>query len=305
MIEWKKPLPEDLPLMRSLIGQSGAEGSDANAANIFLLREKYNIKIAFAAGSLLRLYTGTRLPGRSGVTFPLGGDTEKALDILEEDRQNLGKPARFIFLTEQQRDILARRYPEMRFETTEDNSDYMYTASHLSELAGKKNMKKRNHVSRFCREYPDYEIRFLGRKPDEQLLRDITDVEEKWFALQTERVDSSFVERLEIYEACRLWDVLELYGAVIYVAGEAAAMTIASQTSPGCFDIHFEKCYGDYAQNGGFAMINKSFAQIIKEQFGAEWINREEDIGLAGLRKAKLSYHPDKMLRKYHTVKEG
>lgn len=82
-------------------------------------------------------------------------------------------------------------------------------------------------------------------------------------------------------------------------------MTIASQTSRGCFDIHFEKCYGEYAQNGGFAMINKVFAQKLTEDCGAEWINREEDIGLAGLRKAKLSYHPDKMLQKYHTVKEG
>lgn len=298
-------MPEDLPGMRALIGESGAEGSDANAANIFLLREKYNIKIAYAGGSLLRLYTGTRLPGRCGVTFPLGGDTEKALDILDEDRKKLGKPAGFIFLTEGQRDILSQRYPEMRFETTGDNSDYMYTAPHLSELAGKKNMKKRNHVSRFCREYPDCEIRFLERSPDEQLLHDVTEVEEKWFALQSERVDSSFVERLEIYEACRHWDELELCGAVIYVAGEAAAMTIASQTSRGCFDIHFEKCYGEYAQNGGFAMINKVFAQKLTEDCGAEWINREEDIGLAGLRKAKLSYHPDKMLQKYHTVKEG
>ena len=52
-------------------------------------------------------------------------------------------------------------------------------------------------------------------------------------------------------------------------------------------------------------MINKSFAERIADRYGAEWINREEDIGLAGLRKAKLSYHPDKMLQKYHMVKEG
>jgi hypothetical protein len=128
-------------------------------------------------------------------------------------------------------------------------------------------------------------------------------VEERWFAAQTERVDSTFVERLEIYEACRYWEELGLIGAVVYAEEIPVAMTIASEISRGCFDIHFEKCYGDYAQAGGFAAINRYFAEYLVRERGAQRINREEDIGLEGLRRAKMAYRPDKMLEKYHTVR--
>ena len=309
MIDWKVPELSDMPDMRRAIEEAGVMGSDANAANIFLLREKYNIKIAFAAGALVRLYTGTRLEGRGGITFPLGGDTEKALELLEADCVEREKPARFIFLTDEQREIVAAHYPDMILDTTDGNSDYTYSAEHLSQLKGKENEKKRNRVSRFKREYPNMEIRFSDEDSDDMLtgalLADMTCVEEKWFALQEERPDSSFLERVEIYEACKHWEELGLLGAVIYVADVPVAMTIASRTSEGVYDIHFEKCYGDYAQAGGFAVINKLFAEHLVEKYGAKWINREEDIGLEGLRRAKMAYRPDKMLVKYHSVKQA
>ena len=304
MIDWRVPALEDVRKMRQLSEEAGVMGSDANAVNIYLLREKYNIKIAYVAGALVRLYTGTRLEGRGGITFPLGGDTDKALQILEEDCAERAKPARFIFLTEEQRDIVSRSYSDMIFDTAEGNSDYTYTAEHLALLKGKDNEKKRNRVSRFKRVYPDMEIRFAEADPDASLLEDMVCVEERWFALQSERLDSSFLERIEIYEACKLWRELGLSGAVIYVGGVPVAMTMASKTSEGVYDIHFEKCYGDYAQAGGFAVINRLFAEHLLEKHGARWINREEDIGLEGLRRAKMAYRPDLMLEKYHTRKE-
>ncbi len=304
MIDWRVPTLEDVQKMRQLSEEAGVMGSDANAVNIYLLREKYNIKIAYVAGALVRLYTGTRLEGRGGITFPLGGDTDKALQILEEDCIEREKPARFIFLTEEQRGIVSRHYPDMVFDTAEGNSDYTYTAEHLALLKGKENEKKRNRVSRFKRLYPDMEIRFAGDDPDAALLEDMVCVEERWFALQSERLDSSFLERIEIYEACRLWSELGLLGAVIYVGEVPVAMTMASKTSAGVYDIHFEKCYGDYAQAGGFAAINKLFAEHLLEEHEASWINREEDIGLEGLRRAKMAYRPDLMLEKYHSRKE-
>ena len=305
MIDWRTPTLADLPEMRRLIGISGAGASDTSAVNIYLLREKYNIKISFENGMLFRLYTGTRLAGRIGVTFPLGdGDASAALDRLAESAKAHGKPLRFIFLTEEQRDIVSAHFPGMEFETDEGNWDYTYTAAHLAELKGKENEKKRNRVNRFGREYPDREIRFYEKENPAFFTRDMISVEERWFSSQYERVDSAFVERLEIYEACREWEKLGLLGAVVYVDGIPAAMTIASEISPGKYDIHFEKCYGDYAQAGGFAVINKCFAEHLVNEHGAEWINREEDIGLEGLRRAKSAYRPDKMLVKYHTKGE-
>ncbi len=89
---------------------------------------------------------------------------------------------------------------------------------------------------------------------------------------------------------------MSLSGGIIYVNDVPVAMTIASYISKDVVDIHFEKCIGEYAFNGGYAAINQMFAQSLK---GCPYINREEDINIAGLRKAKESYHPKIMLRKY------
>ena len=303
MIRWKTPATEDVPEMRRILAASGAQGSDSCASNIFLLREKYNIKTAMENGTLFRLYTGTRLEGRNGMGFPLGGDTGAALEALITDCKEKGKPVRFIYLTQEQKQILSGSCPGMIFDTYDGKFDYMYEARHLAGLEGRRNSKKRNRINLFEREYPDYEIRFFDDKDDGSFLQDMIGVEEKWFERLSERVDSVFVERLEIYEACRYWKELGFTGAVIYVKGEPAAMAIASEISPGIFDINFEKCYGDFARAGGFAVINRYFAQYLIEKHGAKWINREEDIGLEGLRRAKMAYHPDRMLQKYHTRK--
>lgn len=303
MLDWRTPTVDDVDEMRKCVSAAGAAGSDCSPVNIFLLKEKYNIKIAFRDGFLFRWYTGNRMPGRCGVTFPLGsGDTAGALQLLAEDRAELGEELSLIFLTAGQRDAVAEVFPDMEFGTDEGNSDYTYTAEHLAVLSGKDNEKKRNRVNKFIRQYDDWEIRFAEDDNPTFFTRDMISVEERWFASQEERVDSAFVERLEIYDACKYWDRLGLLGAVIYADGAPAAMTIASEISPGNFDIHFEKSWGDYAQAGGFAVINKYFAAYLAEKHGAQWINREEDIGLEGLRRAKMAYRPDLMLEKFHTV---
>ena len=88
-------------------------------------------------------------------------------------------------------------------------------------------------------------------------------------------------------------------GAILYVEGMPVGMTMASQIIPGVWDIHFEKVIDEYANNGGYAVINKMFAETLA---GARLINREEDIGIEGLRKAKLSYYPLTILDKCHAT---
>ena len=78
-------------------------------------------------------------------------------------------------------------------------------------------------------------------------------------------------------------------------------MTLASEITPGVWDIHFEKVIGEYAVNGGYAIINRLFAESLVA-VGAKLINREEDINIEGLRKAKLSYYPQTILDKTHIV---
>lgn len=303
MLEWKRPEISDVEKIRQILYRTGEKGSDVSAANIFLLREKYNIRIAIKDGFLFRSYTGNRLPGRNGIAFPVGnGDIKKAVKELSRDRRERGLPLKYIFLTEQKKEWLLEQRTKTEFFTDSGNADYLYTAEHLGLLAGKKNHKKKNRVEHFRKMYPDFLVMFIKADNFYMFTKDIIAVEEEWFAAQEERIDSSFVERLEIYDACKFFRELGLIGAVMYVEERPVAMSLASEISQGVYDVHFEKCYGEFARAGGFAAINQVFSKYLYEKRGAVWINREEDIGLAGLRKAKLSYHPDLILDKYHTI---
>jgi DNA-binding transcriptional regulator YhcF (GntR family) len=102
------------------------------------------------------------------------------------------------------------------------------------------------------------------------------------------------VSRTPIREAIRK---LELEGLVLYVGGQAVAMTMGSRLDAETFDIHFEKADTDYP--GAYALINRSFARHIREHHPeVKFLNREDDMGIEGLRKAKLSYHPHHMVEK-------
>ena len=301
MLNWRTPQAEDIGLMYQYMEKTGAISSDTSPVNIFLLKEKYNIRIAEQDGFLFRKYSGTSMPGRNGIAFPVGdGDISHAVELAVKDRRERNREPSFIFLTEEQSKIIEET-GGFEMCTDRGNSDYLYTADHLAELTGSENRKKRNRVNRFERLYPDMRMQ-VSTSFEEKFCVDLLKVEERWFEDQESREDSAFVERQEIYDACRYWDALGLIGAVVYSEDDTpVAMTLASKISEGAFDIHFEKCYGEYAQAGGFSYINKHFADHLRKEFGAKWINREEDIGLEGLRRAKMSYNPDLLLTKYHT----
>ena len=104
-------------------------------------------------------------------------------------------------------------------------------------------------------------------------------------------------------EALENFDALGMKGVILYVGEVPVGMTMASEIIPSVWDIHFEKVIGEYADNGGYAVINKLFAEKLFTA-GVSLINREEDIGLEGLRKAKLSYYPLTILDKYHVTSQ-
>lgn len=78
-------------------------------------------------------------------------------------------------------------------------------------------------------------------------------------------------------------------------------MSLASAINNTTVDIHFEKAISEYAKNGAYAVINQEFAKTLSQTF--KYINREEDLGIEGLRKAKLSYYPAKILEKWTAIK--
>ena len=329
MINFKAPELSDRVAVANAVADSGYTGSDASFANIFLLRQKYGTQIAMQEGFLFRYYNGQG--SRRGYAFPLGeGDAGAAIALIAEDARESGRPLEFCLVDEPRAQILREYFktagsngaePLLHFTENRGDSDYIYSAEGLATLAGNQYKKKRNHISRFNRTYLDYEIRPLTPSNFDDALA----VEKSWLKVESlgesgdsdcectcECREAAWAERSEdeksrhaeycaIVEALENFDVLGMKGAVLYVGGVPAGMTMASEIAPGAWDIHFEKVIDEYAVNGGYAIINKLFAERLVAA-GAKFINREEDINIEGLRKAKFSYYPQTILDKTHIV---
>lgn len=298
MLEWSIPEAEDEDWINSCIAVSGTMASDASFANIYLLRNKYSTKISRYKDFIIRKYSGKG--ARCGYTFPLGkGDVAKALAEIEKDAKECGERLQFAFVTEEQKEVLENAMPA-RFCYSNDagDSDYIYLRSELASLSGKAFHKKKNHFSKFVRTYPDYKYYEIGACN----IYDAQKVADAWYYEHLQDEDASqLAEYKAIKEALENFEELGLIGGIIYVNDSPCAMTIASKINENTVDVHFEKAVGEYALNGGYAAINKLFSEKLD---GVTWLNREEDIGIEGLRKAKLSYRPKIMLKKYSAVEK-
>ena len=298
MLEWSIPEAEDEDWINSCIAVSGTMASDASFANIYLLRNKYSTKISSYKDFIIRKYSGKG--ARCGYTFPLGkGDVAKALAEIEKDAKECGERLQFAFVTEEQKEVLENAMPA-RFCYSSDagDSDYIYLRSELASLSGKAFHKKKNHFSKFVRTYPDYKYYEIGACN----IYDAQKVADAWYYEHLQDEDASqLAEYKAIKEALENFEELGLIGGIIYVNDSPCAMTIASKINENTVDVHFEKAVGEYALNGGYAAINKLFSEKLD---GVTWLNREEDIGIEGLRKAKLSYRPKIMLKKYSAVEK-
>ena len=326
MLHFRPPEISDRIAVTSAVAEAGYMGSDASFANIYLLRKKYDTEIALQEGFLFRYYNGQG--SRKGYAFPLGADDPRAaLALIAQDAAESGRPLEFCLVDEPRAQIL-RDYFSMsasvtiRFAENRGDSDYLYSAESLANLPGTTYRKKRNHISRFSRTYANYELREITSEN----MADALQVEKLWmnngaaaessepcepsceceeaaWAERSEDEKSRFAEYCAIQESLQHFDALGMKGAILYVEGKPVGMTMASQIILGVWDIHFEKVIDEYANNGGYAVINKMFSATLS---GARLINREEDIGIEGLRKAKLSYYPLTILDKCHaTVLSG
>ncbi len=326
MIPFKSPELNDREAAAKAVADSGYTGSDAGFANIYLLRKKYGTLIAFQDGFLFRYYNG--VGSRRGYAFPLGaGDPQAALKWIADDARATGRPLEFCLVDEPRAQILREFFnadadsaeAAINFEENRGDSDYIYSAENLATLAGNLYHKKRNHISRFNRTYGQFELCHITPENVDVAL----DIEKQWLksvagetaceptceceeaarAECSEDEKSRMAEYCAIEESLRHFDALGMKGAILYAGEVPVGMTMASEIIPGVWDIHFEKVIGEYADNGGYAVINKLFAERLVAA-GAKFINREEDIGLEGLRKAKLSYYPLTILDKYHVTSQ-
>lgn len=205
-------------------------------------------------------------------------------------------PGRFAPLSvgDMQRHALGTGSPhagKFQFTADRDYADYLYLRTDLATLAGKKFQSKRNHVNKFKRTY-NYE--YTPITPDR--IQECLDLEAEWCkANNCDQHEGTGNERRALVYALHNFEELGLTGGILHVDGKIAAFTFGMPINQDTFGVHVEKA--DTSINGAYAMINYEFANHIPEQY--VYLNREEDLGIEGLRKAKLSYQPAIIMEKY------
>lgn len=179
---------------------------------------------------------------------------------------------------------------EFQLFESENSAEYLYSTDALANLSGKKYHSKRNHIAAFSKQY-----NWSFEEINEQNKNEILEISDNWISDNEKTNDTSInTDRDGIEMLLNNFAAFKARGGIIRVDGKAVAFCLGTQISDKVFDINFEKALPEY--KGAYAVINREFAKTLT---GFEFINREDDLGIAGLRKAKLSYRPQRIFKKY------
>lgn len=194
-------------------------------------------------------------------------------------------------------ELMQKSCPDLVLHTAPWNFDYVYASQDLIELKGRKYHGKRGHIKKITTLYPEYEYCSL----DSTMAQECMELYDRWRERRFEKTIDQYDERSSVERALFNLEALGLKGGCIKIEGAIRAFTIGEQILPDMFQIHIEKA--DDTIDGLYPLINRDFAADACAEVA--YINREEDMGLEGLRKAKRSYYPVKMVEKYNATAVG
>lgn len=234
-----------------------------------------------------------------GTTFilpPFGQDMDKlerVLDKLIDYFQQNNFPFMMKSVPTSFIPFLEKAKPDFfNYQADRDSFDYIYNASDLANLQGRKYHRKRNHLNNFKKNFPAYQYRALT--PD--LIPECIKLAIEWCEKKNCDNDPSLeCEKCAVLVGLNNFDYLQFKGGVIILDNKVEAFTFGEPLNADTAVIHVEKANPDI--NGLYVAINQEFCQNQWQEM--QYINREEDLGIEGLRKAKESYFPVKMAEKY------
>ena len=300
MIDFQPLALEQKERYEKYLHAGGERGCEYSFVNLYLWGRQ---KAAVLGDDLVFFSQFNR---KSVYLFPVGtGDKKPALDAIIEDAKKRGIPCRLVGLTQDDCALLESLYPgQLRYHFDRDSFDYVYDIDDLADLKGRKFQKKRNHLNRFREQNPGYWLEPIT----EENLPEVEALVNRWYELRLQENPHGdyHMERAALKKALEQREALGLEGLLLRTGDGVVAMTMGSRLREDTFDIHFEKAL-DVA-DGAYAAINNGFAAYLREKYPeVRYLNREDDLGLEGLRKAKLSYCPHHMVEKSwaHLLEEG
>lgn len=296
-IEFKRPELEDKEIITSYFEKAPSRSCERTFVNVYLWSRHYKVKYAVIEDALIFKSEDRGM----AFAYPVGEPehVKKALEFLIEYCKERECPFILYNVTPEMFAQLERWYPgRFTVEYDRDIADYVYESEKLATLAGKKLHGKRNHINKFKSLYPDWTYEELN----DDNVEDCFQMALKWRNKNgCEDDPEKNAEMCVTLNSLRLYKELGLKGGVLKVDGRIIAFTVGEPLCGDTFVVHIEKAFADV--EGAYPMINQQF--VLHEAKGFTYVNREEDTGAEGLRKAKLSYHPVFMVEKGIVRRKG
>ena len=286
MIEFKPIVLCDRDIIEKYLAAEQNMGCEMSFTSMYIWRKAYDMRYAVVEDCLVLWSKDGSNP--AGLRFPVGnGDRLKAAQIVCDYMISVGEKPQFYGVTRDVVDFVLQNSDEYEVSDMSKYSDYVYESEKLITLSGKKLHSKKNHLNRFKKTY-NYE--YLKIKPSDK--DEIMKAYDRWAELDDKYLEA---ERDSISGVISNLDSLSTKGAMLRVDGEIVAFTLGDRLTDNMAVIHVEKA--DTSYNGSYAAINQMFVEYEWKEY--KYINREDDCGLEGLRKAKLSYQPAFMVEKF------
>ncbi len=260
------------------------EISDLNFTNLYIWSFSESIEYSVKEESLfLRGTYKNKIYYFPPISFDVEG-LKRGFEVLGELEGDI------LFIPEE----MAKQVDNLGLIETRDSFDYIYSQKELSTLSGRKFSAKKNRINKFSKTYQWSYERITSSNIEE-----IRKFQQEW----VKKRENEYIivdEMRGIEKLLDNYEELELRGGLVRVDDKVVAYSIGEKISQNMAVIHVEKA--DINYQGAYQMINML---TVKNEFSdVEYINREDDFGDEGLRKAKLSYNPKKLLKKYKLIGE-
>lgn len=289
-LNFRKPTLDDIDNIKHALKYVKHNACDYTPTNIIMWGDEYNTEIAFDDSDL---YIKYNVDGMTffGIPFVMTGMKKGIENLIKYTEDNnielaIGDVEPEIFA------IIDRIYPgQFKVTYQRDGADYVYNIKDMAELSGKKYHGKKNHINKFMKTYNNW----CYEKMSDDNINECIDMVKEWRAKNVCVDDVEKADEICIMiNSIKNRERLGLIGGLIRANDRVVAVTLGGAINDEMFDINFEKAFSDVP--GAYPMINQQF--IINELMNYKYVNREEDIGLDGLRKAKESYLPEFMVQK-------
>ena len=291
MLEFKKPELKDKEWVDECFSHSNSFNCEYTFGNLYVWSTAYSTLICrYKDFFICKWGRGEDI----SYSLPIGkGNFKDAILEIINDAKNYGVAPLIYGVTPLYKSMLEENFPDCFEYITDDGfNDYIYLTEKMASLSGKKYHSKRNHITNFKKNYPNWSFEIINKDN----IADCITLHTQWIKDREDSDDDAdySYEFEAVLSAFENYDKLGFIGGLLRIDDKPIAYTFGERQCDELFVTHFEKAPADV--QGAYAIINQEFTKNCLMDY--KYVNREEDLGLEGLRRAKMSYNPEIILKK-------